>query len=46
MSTAKDGGVTKTHGLRLKFSVDEIICAIRFLSWCCGITVLLSLLAA
>ena len=41
---AKDGVVTKTYGLRLKFSVDEIICAISFLSWCCTCSLILALL--
>ncbi|PKU45050.1 hypothetical protein llap_4640 [Limosa lapponica baueri] len=35
MSMAKDGVATKTYDLRLKFSVDETICAISFLSWYC-----------
>jgi len=32
---AKDDVVTKTYGLRLKLPVDEIVCAISVLSWCC-----------
>lgn len=40
MSMAKDGVVTKIYGLRLKLPVDEIICAISFLSWCCRSIVL------
>lgn len=34
MSAPKDGVLTETFGLRLRFPADEIVCAIRSLSWC------------